>query len=320
MRFSFFHKILFVMLASVFITACIFDTKKTNTIEINLDPSTKTDSIMAGESLKLKGTVKGSGKLMVRFELLNAVSMNVYNSKLLLLPTDNSDTLGYRDITGENEINLESDSLRVVTLAGIDNYTCAGYYQLKISGGVEATGGVTGYNEKFIDLYVRGINCEDNGEIKSDLTSKTDTVAAQNNTDHGSAFDFDGFEAYKVNLASANSDKMDLYYTSVSSTTGDQVYFYNPAQVDTWMVPYQWTKKNDTKFYKITQNFSNIKSKYQLKQLWDDSSAVKQRETIAQGDVFIIKTTDGKTGLIHVKTKSGSDANSYAILEGKIPE
>jgi|GEM_PF-5292022 len=316
MKFStskFLGSVLIFLSAGHLLTACIFETKETKPVDITID---SVEPIQAGDTLFLKGSIKGEGKVRAQVLLLKDGD-NVWGSSLKLIPTDTAKS--HLIIESENSVDFEASGYKIVTFADINQYTCSGVYTLKIEAGISAEGGVTGQNTSDLNFDVEGIDCDSTGII-SDLDLKVDTLAAQGSNDAGSAFDLDAFTDNRLESAKEKSSSQDLYFAA-SEGAQQQTYFYVPSAIaDSGLPPYKWAVKNSTKFAKVSADFSKVKSTLQIKKLFQNASLVSQKELVAKGDVFVVKSEKGTLGLIKIVSKSNSGAQSVIAIQGLLPK
>jgi hypothetical protein len=176
-----------------------------------------------------------------------------------------------------------------------------------------------------VGFLVNGCLTDDKKAEKKDTTKvdtthalaaeKTLNVGAQGNLTLGSSLELDTGKVYLSGVANANLDGVDLvfmYYGSAYhiDNTESAKAAANAATpkinlADNWVA----AKLNGNEFVKVTTKPANQEAAMTT---FMTSSAKLSTSTVAQGDMFIVETTDGNFTLITVSAVTGTDNKGAA--------
>jgi hypothetical protein len=152
--------------------------------------------------------------------------------------------------------------------------------------------------------------------VMSDLD--TETIVAGSNQ----SIDLDGPEIYTASTSADNLSAIDLCYANCSGVTGipDGDYLFSPDQAKARNLNFttNWAGTlNSTAFYKL-QNFTGagfdtVYTKADVAALWTDPSGATPYALCTQDDVFIARTDQGMTVLIHITAQTPGSAGSITL-------
>lgn len=183
-----------------------------------------------------------------------------------------------------------------------------------------------------LGLVMTGCLTDDGGDdddvISADLTIKTVTVGAQDNTTHGSALDVDEFISYKINDANSRVADIDLIY-AVSTSGGGTIVtpaIYSPDSAKggingsagfTFLSNFNNPRHTDIKAIALTEaGFNAITTQQKLDSLWLNANLdADGRIALSVGETFMALSNQGKKVLVRVTSIStGGTSNSASFV------
>ena len=267
----------------------------TSPVDTTTASVTAIDSITAGQSEQIQGSIQADSTLTLSFNILNSVWDTVNNGTVYCT---------FTSVADKSTINLHTDAdLTIVT-----TFTAAsGIYYLQINA---STGTSTYFTEMVIFKVVEG-------GAQTTLNEQTLMLGAQQSS-FPSLLDADSMTAYSDTITNpaveANIDAIFSYSTAVDST---EFILTSPSVASA--SPYSgWTIKAASQFKDVTAtvDFASITNQSQIDNLWGNGAGVT---TIAlhQGQSIVILTNTGAYKLIMISGINGTGGTATMNIDGK---
>ncbi|MDG5816704.1 hypothetical protein QA601_16525 [Chitinispirillales bacterium ANBcel5] len=164
-------------------------------------------------------------------------------------------------------------------------------------------------------------NEDQNGDVEPDPTPVNDvtvTLGGHGNNDIGSSVNLDNGQVMMATAAKESGSGVDIVYTYSgvlnSPVLMTPVYTKEDSNIGIFA---DWNDPHDTRFHKVAMTsaeFNNVESVEEVEELFDPSETFEGRVPCAQGDVFVVETTEGAYVLIRIDTVS-SDATGTATIK-----
>ncbi len=264
-----------------------------DSVEITITTFT---SLTAGATKQIEGEIKASP----------AIDESAITIAITKGGTDviSDFTVEKNDIDANDKIDLNSDlGLKVTPKSNISG----GDYVFQIS----ATAG-TATSNKTVEFSI---------EVISTPITETDvTLGASANSD-GSSLDADIGSVYKTADLRGDATKqatVDVYF-AVTGASKAKLGSPTWAEASGWgpETDASWLSSPDTKFIKVTTDYSAITSQEAIDALWSGTGETNLE--VAANDVVLVKTTKGTNAAIQV-ISAATNTSGNAVLKVKIKQ
>ncbi|MBN1760422.1 MAG: hypothetical protein JW863_18990 [Chitinispirillaceae bacterium] len=215
-------------------------------------------------------------------------------------------------ITVEGPSSASSDKIEFkgndVIKISVSSSAAEGDYILKIT----ATAGVTSSAE--FDFSVSG------GSTGTPVTEVTINAGANQNNDYGSSIDIDAGKAMIKSEAASNVSDIDLCYAYSGVNSVEKLGTAAWAVASDYTFADGWANAPDIKFYKVSMTadeFAAVDTKEEIDDLWDASKATANSYNAAEGDVFMVETTEGTLAILRITSQIDGAAGSITMKVAK---
>jgi len=210
--------------------------------------------------------------------------------------------------TGEKKLELKSGGDMDVKVK-VSTDACNGDYVFTIT----AIAG-TAQSTKTNDFTITdGNDCTGTA-----ITTKTLEAGANQNSSLGSSIDLDGGTVWKMADAASHVSEIDICY-SHTATSGDKVGSASWAKASNYDYAKNWSSPPDAKMHKVSissSTFDGITTAEEIQDLWVSADG-ESSLTVTQGNIFIVKTTEGAYALVEVSEQVAGETGSITIKVAK---
>jgi hypothetical protein len=239
-------------------------------------------------------------------------------------------------VTGKIEAGSNLESITIVILSGTDSVS--GNFSFPFIGLNQYPGGT-----KSLELGTNGLNLSISTAVASPGTYTLKITASDGSTTSSSSKDFTVTNGTPVTESSTltlgaqdttlpsllDADSMQIY-SNENTSAGDQartdVIFsfsstltalaFTSPDVET-EIPYTtWTSAPPCEYKHVLAAWSDITSQEAINYLWGSGSGSSRLE-IHQGDIFIIKTSEGVYKAVQITAVYGTDTHATIDIKGK---
>src|SRR5690554_499978 len=252
----------------------------------------------AGTTTPINGEVKASEEISsVIFTVVTAQNESVSESQIQVEgPT----------VKGVKSFKFKDSNLKIK----ISSNTPSGDYKIKVTVKADVE------NDTYFPFTVESDSTVPEG---TPVQTATITAGANSNPDHGSSIDLDQGVAWLSADARNNISKIDLCYAYSGVNKVEKIGTPAWAKASAFDFAKNWTNPPQTKFYKITMTaaeFDAVTTKEEIPE-FSESKATEVSSNVANGDVFIVKTTESAIALICITEKVPGSTGSIKIKLAK---
>lgn len=148
------------------------------------------------------------------------------------------------------------------------------------------------------------------------VTEKTGISLGAQDATPASLLDADDMTTHSMSITDeATRGKIDVIFV-YATVSGNQFLAFTSPSVAAGSPYDTWTNKAASEFKKVTADYATITTQEQIDALWG-TGAGDTRLQIAQGDVIVIKTSEGTYSLVEITTLSGTNGSATMNIKGK---
>ena len=266
-------------------------TGQTGSITINVSDI---DTITAGQSKQVQGSVQAGNTLTLSFAILDSIEDTLKDGTVSCTATG---------VSGKSTIDFQTDaSLTIATTSA----AISGRYYLQIN----ACDGTDNYITDASFLVV-------GGGTQAGITTVTLTLGAQQSSSP-SLLDANNMTAFYDSITNPSVQaKIDAIFMD-STTASPAVFILRSPSVATSSPYSSWSIKTSSQFKDVssTANFSGITTQGQIDSLWGSGAGVTTL-VLYVGQTIAILTNTGAYEIIQVSAINGTDPTATMTIIGK---
>ncbi len=152
------------------------------------------------------------------------------------------------------------------------------------------------------------------------VTEVTINAGANKNTEYGSSIDIDAGKSMLMSEAAGKVADIDLCYAYSGAASVEKLGTAKWASDSKFDFATGWASPPNIKFYKVSMTaaeFAAVDTKEAIEALWDVTKATANNYEAAEGDVFLVETTDGALAILRISSQDAGNGGSITMKVAK---